>query len=73
MQEEIILTDEEKETLEKVKKEFVSCQNCGGMRFNQVFILKKITPLDDPQLTQNAIQPIPMFQCKKCGALVNIV
>jgi len=25
MQEEIILTDEEKETLEKVKKEFVSC------------------------------------------------
>ena len=64
--------DQLKDTIEKAKREFVSCQKCGGMRFNQIFILKKVTPLDDPQLEQNAVQPIPVFQCKKCGTLVNI-
>lgn len=72
MQEGIILTKPEAEKIEQAKRNFVSCQKCGGMRFNQVFILKKVTPLDDPQLTENMVQPIPIFQCKKCGAIVNI-
>lgn len=73
MQEKITLTKEDQKKIEQAKRNFVSCQKCGGMRFNQIFILKKITPLDDPQLTQNAVQPIPIFQCKKCNTIVNIV
>lgn len=65
-------TDEAMTKIEQAKKMFVGCQKCGGLRFNQIFILKKVTPLDDPQLTENMVQPIPIFQCKKCGAIANI-
>ncbi len=67
MQKDFELKDEK---VEKIKQTLIACPKCGGFRFQQIFILKKVTPLEDPQLIEDAYMPIPIFQCKKCHALM---
>lgn len=52
--------------------DFIKCQACGNAKFNQVFVLKIMTPLDDPNLMQNAVMPIPVFECNKCGKMAKV-
>lgn len=60
------------EAQEQLKKKFYICKNCNGVRFQQIYILKHVTPFDDPELEENAIAPTLMFQCTNCKTLANI-
>lgn len=50
---------------------FLKCKGCGGYRFVDVFLLRKVTPLQDESLLESTIVPLQLFQCINCGKLFN--
>lgn len=44
----------------------VVCENCGNYTFNEVVLMKRISPLVSPT-GKEAIVPIPTFACNACG------
>lgn len=55
---------------QQILKGFIKCDKCGNVKFQQVFVLKVITPLDDPNLIQNSVMPLPVFQCSNCKKVI---
>ena len=52
-------------------KSFINCNKCGGYRFTDVYLLKKITPIEDPNLQSDAVAPVMLYECVKCGSIVD--
>lgn len=46
--------------------EDVKCENCGNYTFEEVVLIKRISPLISPT-GQEALVPIPTFACNACG------
>jgi len=71
---ETLLKDKET-TKENEPSKFYKCQKCGNARFDQVFVLRLVTPFEDPELEQDTLMPVPIFQCSNvnCKALVNVL
>ena len=44
----------------------IVCENCGSMKFQVTFLLKKISSLASPNGEEMTI-PIQTFSCQKCG------
>tara|TARA_B100001094_G_scaffold275228_1_gene282642 strand:+ start:146 stop:403 length:258 start_codon:yes stop_codon:yes gene_type:complete len=44
----------------------VECENCGNPTFQQVTLLRKISPVMNPT-GKAGFLPIPIYQCAKCG------
>ena len=44
----------------------IVCDNCGNYTFNEVVLMKRISPLVSPT-GKEAIVPIPTFACNACG------
>ncbi len=44
----------------------VVCDNCGNYTFNEVVLMKRISPIQSPT-GKEAIVPIPTFACNACG------
>lgn len=63
---------QEQQTQQEVKTKFVKCQECGGARFQQLFVIKEQTPFENSQLDKAAFVPIPIFECVKCKKVFNI-
>lgn len=57
---------------DKVSNEFLKCQSCGSPVFTQAFILRVVTPFEDPELTENQVSPFPVFQCSKCKKVITV-
>jgi hypothetical protein len=53
-------------------KNFLKCSKCGGLKFEEVFLFKVVTPFEDPELDKNMIMPIQAFVCTNCGEVLNI-
>ena len=45
--------------------ETVKCENCGGIYFKEILILKKVSKLQGAPMDQNV--PVPVFRCDDCG------
>ena len=81
---EIIDFDQKERQLEQAKKKehsevagdtpqsFMKCEGCGGVRFNQIFVLRIVTPFEDSELIEDQIAPIPLFECMQCKRVVNV-
>lgn len=63
--------NEKKDSNENQLKSFIKCEKCGGYRFIDVYLLRKVTPIEDPELQQDAIVPILLYECVKCGSIVD--
>lgn len=48
----------------------IVCENCGNYTFNEVLLMKKLSPLLSPS-GKEAIIPIPTFACNACGFINN--
>lgn len=48
------------------KAEDVKCDNCGNYTFQEVVLMKRVSPLISPT-GQEALIPIPTFACNACG------
>jgi len=46
--------------------EDITCENCGNYTFNEVALMKRLSPLLSPT-GKEAIIPIPTFACNACG------
>jgi uncharacterized Zn finger protein len=46
--------------------EDVKCENCGNYTFQEVVLMKRISPLISPT-GKEALIPIPTFACNACG------
>ena len=44
----------------------LTCESCGHNHFEQVFMIRKLSPLLSPR-GQPALIPIPVYACTKCG------
>ena len=44
----------------------ITCENCGNYTFNEVLLMKRLSPLISPT-GQEAVVPIPTFACNACG------
>jgi uncharacterized Zn finger protein len=44
----------------------IVCENCGNYTFQEVTLMKRISPLVSPT-GKEAIVPIPTFACNACG------
>jgi hypothetical protein len=44
----------------------IVCENCGNYTFNEVALMKRLSPLVSPT-GKEAIVPIPTFACNACG------
>jgi DNA-directed RNA polymerase subunit RPC12/RpoP len=44
----------------------LTCESCGHNHFEQVFMIRKLSPLLSPT-GQPALIPIPVYACTKCG------
>jgi uncharacterized Zn finger protein len=44
----------------------LACELCGHNHFEQVFLIRKLSPLLSPT-GQPALIPIPVYACTKCG------
>ena len=60
---ETLLKEEEKTTKEIEPSKFYKCPTCGNARFEQVFVLRLVTPFEDPELEHDTLIPVPIFQC----------
>lgn len=72
---DIIETDKKEnvqQELQQTKSKFVKCENCGSVRFQQLFVIKEESPFDNPQLDKKAFVPIPIFECMKCKKVFNV-
>ncbi len=71
---EIIQSDKKQEQpiQKQLKTKFVKCENCGGVKFQQLFVIKEQTPFENPQLDKAMFVPIPIFECTKCKKIFNI-
>lgn len=47
--------------------ETVKCENCDGIYFREVILLKKISRFQYPSLSQDQDAPIPVYKCDSCG------
>ena len=45
--------------------ETIKCENCGGIYFKEILILKKVSKLQGAPMDQNV--PVPVFRCDDCG------
>ena len=63
--------DQASKELPESMSAFVSCSKCGGFRFIDAYLLRKVTPIEDPNLLETAIVPILLYQCTNCGKMVN--
>tara|TARA_R100001591_G_C4234133_1_gene152688 strand:- start:194 stop:403 length:210 start_codon:yes stop_codon:yes gene_type:complete len=52
------------------KAEDFKCESCGNLYFNPVIRLKRISPLVSPT-GQEAVYPVQVMSCTKCGAIFN--
>jgi uncharacterized Zn finger protein len=48
------------------KAEDITCENCGNYTFQEVALMKRLSPLVSPT-GKEAIVPIPTFACIACG------
>lgn len=48
------------------KAEDITCENCGNYTFQEVALMKRLSPLVSPT-GKEAIVPIPTFACNACG------
>ena len=46
--------------------EDITCDECGNTYFTAAVMIKRISPLVSPT-GQEALVPIQLFQCSKCG------
>ena len=46
--------------------ENITCDECGNTYFTAAVMIKRISPLVSPT-DQEALVPIQLFQCSKCG------
>ena len=44
----------------------ISCDECNANTFDQVFMIKRISPLVSPN-GQEIMVPMPVFKCSSCG------
>jgi uncharacterized Zn finger protein len=44
----------------------VLCSACGNKTFIQSFLVRRVSPIYSPN-GQEAIMPIPVFECSACG------
>ena len=44
----------------------LTCESCGHNHFEQIFMIRKLSPLLSPT-GQPALIPIPVYACTKCG------
>ena len=44
----------------------IVCEECGGLGFRQTMMLKRLSALVSPN-GQEAIVPVAVFACDKCG------
>jgi hypothetical protein len=44
----------------------ITCENCGNYTFNEVMLMKRLSPLLSPT-GKEAVIPIPTFACNACG------
>lgn len=51
---------------------FYRCEKCNNAKFNQVFVLTIVTPFENPELDEDTIMPIPVFECTECKKLINV-
>ena len=58
---------------EDILNGIIKCQNpeCKCLFFQQSFMLKKVTTLENPKLEQDSIGVIPVFICMECGTVLN--
>ncbi len=48
------------------RAEDIVCENCGNYTFQEVALMKRLSPLVSPT-GKEAIVPIPTFACNACG------
>lgn len=48
------------------KADDITCDNCGNYTFQEVSLMKRLSPLISPT-GKEAIVPIPTFACNACG------
>jgi uncharacterized Zn finger protein len=46
--------------------EDITCENCGNYTFQEVALMKRLSPLISPT-GKEAVVPIPTFACNACG------
>ena len=54
-------------------KGILKCQNpeCKCLFFQQAFMLKKVSKLENPKLQEDSLGVIPVFICMECGTVLN--
>jgi len=48
------------------KADDITCENCGNYTFQEVALMKRLSPLISPT-GKEAVVPIPTFACNACG------
>lgn len=51
--------------------DFVKCPKCGGYRYTDIYLLRRVTPLENPELNAPAIMPILLYACGNCGKIAD--
>lgn len=62
-----------KTSKQDVLKDIIKCQNpeCKCLFFQQSFMLKKVSKLENPKLQEDSLGVIPVFICMECGTVLN--
>ena len=50
----------------------ISCDECGAKTFDQVFLIKRISPLVSPN-GQEVMVPMTVFKCSSCNHITEAV
>ena len=57
---------------QKVLSQFVKCPKCGGYRYTDMYLLKVVTPFENPELQTSTVMPILLYACASCGKIADI-
>ena len=47
--------------------ETIKCENCGGIYFKEVVLLKRVSRLMVPKLVKDQEVPYSIYKCDSCG------
>tara|TARA_Y100000593_G_scaffold84636_1_gene160406 strand:+ start:1175 stop:1711 length:537 start_codon:yes stop_codon:yes gene_type:complete len=54
-----------------VKADTIACTECGHYTFENVFLIKRVSPLMSPS-GEEMMLPVQVFQCTKCGGVNDV-